>query len=132
MSIIKEFRDFAIKGNAVDMAVGIIIGGAFGKIVSSLVNDVIMLPIGRLLGKMDFSGLALNFDGSPFIKYGSFINSVIDFTITAFCIFVVVKQMNRMRPAPAAEPTTKTCPYCLSAIPLKATKCAHCTSLLEN
>ncbi|MGW8256124.1 MAG: large conductance mechanosensitive channel protein MscL [Thermoguttaceae bacterium] len=132
MSIIKEFRDFAIKGNAVDMAVGIIIGGAFGKIVSSLVNDVIMLPIGRLLGKMDFSSLALNFDGSPFIKYGSFINSLIDFTITAFCIFVVVKQMNRLRPAPAAEPTTKTCPYCLSAIPLKATKCAHCTSLLEN
>jgi large conductance mechanosensitive channel len=149
MGMLKEFREFAVKGNAVDMAVGIIIGGAFGKIVTSLVNDVIMPPIGMLLGKAPFSGLfvALNgvsYDtlekakaaGAPTINFGVFINTILDFVIVAFCIFLVVRQMNRVKkklvPEPAAEPTTKTCPECLSTIPVKAKRCAQCTSQLEG
>jgi large conductance mechanosensitive channel len=144
MGMLKEFRDFAIKGNAVDMAVGIIIGGAFGKIVASLVNDVIMPPIGMLLGGADFSNLSITLKAAiektaatpavaaVTINYGKFINNVLDFTIIALCIFMVVKQMNRLMPKPAAEVTTKTCPQCLSAIPLKAVRCAHCTSMLET
>jgi large conductance mechanosensitive channel len=138
----KEFKDFAMKGNVLDMAIGVIIGGAFGKIVSSLVSDVLMPPIGLLLGKVDFSSLFLNLSGTPqpsltaakaagapTINYGVFLQATFDFIIIAIVIFLLVKQVNRLkRPEPIAAPTTKDCPQCLSAIPLKATKCAHCTS----
>jgi large conductance mechanosensitive channel len=139
MGMLKEFREFAIKGNAVDMAVGIIIGGAFGKIVTSLVNDVIMPPIGMLLGKVDFSNLAItlkeNADDAAAvtISYGKFLNSILDFVIVAFCIFVVVRQMNRFKQMQSSsEPATKACPQCLSTIPIKATRCAHCTSSIDG
>ena len=131
MGMLKEFQDFAVKGNAVDMAVGIIIGGAFGKIVTSLVNDVVMPPIGMLLGKVDFSNLAIALNEKTAIKYGVFLNNILDFVIVALCIFLVVRQMNRLKLGPPAEPTTKSCPQCLSTIPIKATRCAHCTSALE-
>ncbi|MEW6079887.1 MAG: large-conductance mechanosensitive channel protein MscL [Thermodesulfobacteriota bacterium] len=136
--MIKEFKDFAMRGNVVDMAVGIIIGGAFGKIVSSLVKDVIMPPIGLLLGNVDFSALAVTLREKTeaaeavTINYGLFINTVLDFVIVAFAIFMVIKQMNRFKkPAPAAESTTKDCPFCFSAVPVKATRCPHCTSELK-
>ena len=144
MGMLKEFQNFAVKGNAVDMAVGIIIGGAFGKIVTSLVNDVVMPPIGMLLGKVDFSSLFVSLSGTSYesleaakkagaatVNYGLFLNNILDFVIVAFCIFLVVKQMNRLKLGPTAEPTTKSCPQCLSTIPIKATRCAHCTSNLE-
>lgn len=137
MSMLKEFREFAMRGNVVDMAVGIIIGGAFGKIVSSLVSDVIMPPIGLLLGKADFSKLILPLRDATVespavaIRYGQFINTVIDFVIVAFAIFMVIKQMNRLKAQPApAEPNTKDCPKCCSTIPIKATRCPQCTSEL--
>jgi large conductance mechanosensitive channel len=131
-----------MRGNVLDMAIGVIIGGAFGKIVSSLVSDVLMPPIGLLLGKVDFSSLFLNLSGTPqpsltaakaagvpTINYGVFLQATFDFIIIAFVIFILVKQVNRLKkPAPTAVPTTKDCPHCLSTIPLKATKCAHCTS----
>ena len=140
--MLKEFRDFAMKGNVLDMAIGVIIGGAFGKIVSSLVSDVIMPPIGLLLGKVDFPSLFLNLSGTPqpsltaakaagapTINYGVFLQAIIDFLIIAFVIFAFLKQINRLKkPEPTAVPTTKDCPQCLSTIPIKATKCAHCTS----
>jgi large conductance mechanosensitive channel len=140
--MLKEFKEFAMRGNVLDMAIGIIIGGAFGKIISSLVGDVLMPPIGRLMGNLDFSNLffALNgqvYDslkaakdaGAPTINYGLFINTVIDFVIVAFVIFMLVKQMNRLKKeAPAAAPATKECPYCFSQIALKATRCVGCTS----
>ena len=140
--MLTEFKDFAMKGNVLDMAIGVIIGGAFGKIVSSLVSDVLMPPIGLLLGKVDFSSLFLNLSGTPqpsltaakaagvpTINYGVFLQATFDFIIIAFVIFILVKQVNRLKkPAPTAVPTTKDCPHCLSTIPLKATKCAHCTS----
>ena len=140
--MLKEFKEFAMKGNVVDMAIGVIIGGAFGKIVSSLVSDVLMPPIGKLLGGVDFTGLFLNLSGAPqpsliaakaagvpTLNYGVFLQSVFDFIIVAFVIFLLVKQMNRMKkPEQLAAPTTKDCPQCLSTIPIKATKCAHCTS----
>jgi large conductance mechanosensitive channel len=124
------------------MAIGVIIGGAFGKIVSSLVSDVLMPPLGLLMGKVDFSSLFINLSGTPqpslaaakaagapTINYGVFLQATFDFIIIAFVIFLLVKQVNRLKqPAPATAPTTKDCPYCLSAIPIKATKCAHCTS----
>lgn len=135
MSMIKEFKEFAVRGNAIDMAVGIIVGAAFGKIVSSLVNDVVMPPIGLLLGNLDFSQLALTLRektdtaAAVTIKYGLFVNTVLDFVIVAFTIFMVIKQLNRFkRKEAAAAPTTKDCPKCFSAIPLKATRCPHCTS----
>ena len=143
--MLKEFRDFAMRGNVVDMAVGIIIGGAFGKIVSSFVADVLMPPIGLLLGRMDFSNLYINLSGraftslaeakvagAPTINVGLFINTILDFAIVAFALFLVIKQMNKLKkePAPAAPPT-RDCPHCLSAIPLKATRCAHCTADLK-
>ena len=138
----KEFKEFAMRGNVLDMAIGIIIGGAFGKIISSLVGDVLMPPIGKLMGNLDFSNLffALNgqvYDtlkaakdaGAPTINYGMFINTVIDFVIVAFVIFMLVKQMNRLKKeAPATAPATKECPYCFSQIALKATRCVGCTS----
>lgn len=134
MGMLSEFREFAVKGNAVDMAVGIIIGGAFGKIVTSLVNDIIMPPIGMLLASVPFSDLSIKLNEKPFIKYGVFLNTLLDFVIVAFCMFLVVRQMNRVKSAmlSSAEPTTKTCPQCLSTIPLKAKRCAHCTSQLEQ
>lgn len=145
--MLREFKEFAMRGNVIDMAVGVIIGAAFGKIVSSLTNDVLMPPIGLLLGKVDFSNLYLNLSGSAYpslaeakkggaatINYGIFINTVIDFVIVAFMIFLLIRQINRfLAPAPTqpAAPTTKDCPYCLSQIPAKATRCAHCTSQLQ-
>ena len=140
MGMIKEFKEFAMRGNVVDMAVGIIIGGAFGKIVSSLVNDVIMPPVGMLLGKVDFTQLAITLSEKTAeaeavtINYGVFLNTVLDFVIVAFCIFMVIKGMNRMKreeEKPAAEPTTKDCPRCCTAVPVKATRCPHCTSEIE-
>jgi len=137
MGFVKEFRDFAIKGNVADMAVGIIIGAAFGKIVSSLVADVIMPPIGLMLGNVDFSNLVLALreasDTAPAIevRYGAFINTIIDFAIVAFAIFLLIKQINRLKkPAPAADATTRDCPRCLMSIPCGATRCGHCTSEL--
>ncbi len=127
----KEFKDFVVRGNVIDLAVAVIIGGAFGKIVASLVNDVIMPIIGLLLGGVNFSGLSVTI-GEAAIKYGQFIQAIVDFLIIAFVIFLMVKRINKLRkPAPApAEPTTKECPYCLSTIPVKATRCPHCTSQL--
>jgi large conductance mechanosensitive channel len=139
MGMLKEFREFAMKGNVIDMAVGIIIGGAFGKIVTSFVGDVIMPPIGLLMGKVDFSDLAITLKEKTadapavVVKYGLFINTILDFTIVAFAIFLVIKQMNRLKKAePAKAPTTKDCPKCCSAIPLKATRCPLCTSELAG
>jgi large conductance mechanosensitive channel len=144
--MLKEFKAFAMRGNVMDMAVGIIIGGAFGKIVSSFVKDVIMPPIGMLMGNVDFSQLYVNLTDETFasltaaqeagaatINYGMFINTVLDFIIIAFAIFMVIKGMNNMKrkeEAPAAAPTTKDCPQCLSSIPIKAVRCAHCTAQL--
>jgi large conductance mechanosensitive channel len=129
MGMLKEFKEFALRGNVVDMAVGIVIGGAFGKIVSSLVSDVIMPPLGVLLGKVDFSGLKIPLYGDVSIRYGMFINTVVDFVIIAFAIFLVIQQLNRLkREPPPPEPTMKDCPRCFTAIPRKATRCPHCTS----
>lgn len=131
MGLLKEFKDFSVKGNAIDMAVGVVIGAAFGKIVSSLVNDIITPPLGLLLGRMDFSSLAISLNEKTTIKYGAFINTVVDFVIVAFAIFVVVKQLNRLKKAPPpADPTTKECPKCCTVIPIKASRCPHCTSEL--
>jgi len=142
--MLKEFKAFAMRGNVLDMAVGIIIGAAFGRIITSLVSDVLMPPIGLLLGKVDFSSLFLNISGKSYptlaearaagaatISYGVFLNTVIDFVIVAFVIFLLVKQVNKLqRPQPAAAPANKDCPFCLSSIPLKATRCPQCTSEL--
>jgi large conductance mechanosensitive channel len=140
----KEFREFALKGSMIDLAIGIIIGAAFGKVITSLVNDVIMPPIGLLLGKVDFSSLYLNLSGkdfvsmqeaidagAPILKYGLFVNTLIEFFIIAFVIFIVVKNINNLRKKEAEkEPETKECQYCLSSIPIKATRCPNCTSEL--
>jgi len=135
--MLKEFKEFAMRGNVIDMAVGIVIGVAFGKIVTSFVNDVIMPPIGVLLGNVDFSDLAITLKAATaeadavVIGYGSFFNTVLDFIIVAFAIFIVVKQMNRFKKkeeAPAVDPIIKDCPKCFSVIPIKATRCPHCTS----
>jgi len=146
--MLKEFKEFAMRGNVLDMAIGIIIGAAFGKIITSLVSDVIMPPIGLLLGKLDFSNLYFNLSGQPYaslaaakaagastINYGLFINTVIDFIIVAFVIFLLIRQVNKLKRQPevaAAVPITKECPYCLSAIPVKAVRCPHCTSELKT
>ncbi len=144
--MIKEFKEFVIKGNVLDMAVGIIIGAAFGKVVTSFVNDVLMPPIGLLLGKVDFSNLFINLSGKSFesladakkagaatLNYGVFLNTAIDFLIVGFAIFILVKQVNRLkREAPAAAPTARPCPFCLTDIPIKATRCPHCTSALAE
>lgn len=145
--MLKEFKAFVLRGNVVDMAVGIIIGGAFGKIVTSLVNDVLMPPIGLLLGNVDFSSLFVNLSGRPYatladakaagapiVSYGVFVNTIIDFVIVAAVIFLVIRQVSRLQrrqEAPPAAPATRTCVYCQSTIPLKATRCPHCTSALE-
>ncbi|MCS7257934.1 MAG: large conductance mechanosensitive channel protein MscL [candidate division WOR-3 bacterium] len=142
--MLKEFKEFAMRGNVLDMAVGIIIGSAFGKIVSSLVNDIIMPPIGLLLGRIDFSNLFINLSGKtvkslveakaqglPTINYGIFINTVIDFIIIAFVLFLFIRQINRLRKPKTEEVTTKQCPYCYSVINIKATRCPHCTAELK-
>ena len=153
MGMMKEFKEFAVKGNVIDMAVGIIIGAAFGTIVKSLVSDVIMPPIGLLLGNVDFSNLFVVLKhgataagpyatiadaanaGAVTLNYGVFINTIISFLIVAFAIFIVVKYINKLKrkpePAPAA-PTTKDCPYCFTKIPIKATRCPACTAELTS
>ncbi|MGH9716976.1 MAG: large conductance mechanosensitive channel protein MscL [Candidatus Acidiferrales bacterium] len=138
----KEFKAFAMRGNVLDMAIGIILGAAFGRIVTSMVSDILMPPIGLILGRVNFSSLFLNISGKSYptiaaakaagaatINYGSFINTIIDFVLVAFAIFLLVRQVNRWsKPAPVAAPTTKECPFCFTAIPLKATRCPNCTS----
>jgi large conductance mechanosensitive channel len=130
--MLKEFRDFAMRGNVLDLAVAVIIGGAFGKIVSSLVSDVLMPIVGLIMGGVNFSELAIQPAGTEaIIKYGAFIQSIIDFIIVAFVIFLIVRAMNRMKkPAPVAAPTTKECPHCFTTIAIKATRCPNCTSQL--
>jgi large conductance mechanosensitive channel len=143
--MLKEFKEFAMRGNVLDMAVGIIIGAAFGKIITSFVGDVLMPPLGLILGKVDFSNLFLNISGkaydslaaakaagAPTINYGIFLNNVIDFVIVAFAIFLLIRMVNRWnKPAPAAAPKTKDCPFCATAIPIPATRCPNCTSELR-
>jgi large conductance mechanosensitive channel len=145
--MLQEFKKFALQGNVLDMAVGIIIGASFGKIITSVVNDVLMPPIGLLVGRVDFSGLFINLSGTPYatlaeakaagvptINYGLFLNTILDFVIVALVIFLLVKQLNRLKgqkPAPAAAPTTRDCPRCVSSIPLRATRCPFCTSELQ-
>src|SRR4026208_1639907 len=129
--MLKEFKEFAMRGNVLDLAVAVIIGGAFGEIIASLVNDVLMPLIGLVLGGINFSELAFTV-GEAVVKWGAFVQSILDFVIVAFVIFMIVRAMNRMqKPAPVAAPTTKECPYCFSTIPLKATRCPNCTSELQ-
>ncbi|MFB3887012.1 MAG: large conductance mechanosensitive channel protein MscL [Thermodesulfobacteriota bacterium] len=150
--MLKEFKEFAMRGNVVDMAVGIIMGAAFGTIVTSLVSDVIMPPIGMLLGNIDFSNLflvlkegkvpgpyaslaAAKAAGATSINYGFFINTVISFLIVAFSVFILVRSINKLKRQEVAQPpapSTKECPYCVSSIPVKATRCPHCTSELKT
>jgi large conductance mechanosensitive channel len=128
--MLKEFKEFAIRGNVLDLAVAVIIGGAFGKIITSLVNDILMPLIGLVMGGVNFSELSVTV-GAAVIKYGAFIQSIVDFIIVAFVIFLIVRTMNRMkRPEPVAAPSTKECPHCFTAIPIKATRCPNCTSQL--
>jgi len=145
--MLKEFKEFALRGNVLDLAIGVIIGSAFGKIITSLVNDVLMPPFGLLLGKVDFSNLYLNLSGGEYsslteaesagavtIKYGGFLNTLVDFLIIAFVIFLLIRQINRLqkeeeKPIP---PSTRECPYCLTSIPIKATRCPACTSQLDS
>jgi large conductance mechanosensitive channel len=145
--MLKEFREFAMRGNVVDMAVGIVIGGSFGKIATSLVNDIIMPPIGLMLGKVDFTNLFVALDskaykslavakaaGAPTLNYGAFINNVLDFVIVAFAMFLIVTQYQKLQDrigGPKAAPTTTKCTYCLMEIPIGAKRCAHCTSELK-
>ena len=141
-----EFKKFAMRGNVIDLAIGVIIGGAFNKIITSLVNDIIMPPIGLALGKVDFRDLYINLSGEKFaslaeaqeagavtINYGVFINTIVDFLIVAFTVFLLIRQINKLKKEedkPAA-PTTKDCPYCLTSIPIKATRCPACTSKVD-
>src|SRR5271163_2965733 len=141
--MLKEFKEFAMRGNVLDMAVGIIIGAAFGKIVASFVEDVMMPPLGRLVGRVDFSSLFIPLNGehydsialaktagAPTLNYGLFLNTVINFLIVAFAVFLLVRMVNRwtIKPAPAAAPTTKDCPQCAMSVPIQAKRCGHCTS----
>ncbi|GAA0067725.1 MAG: large conductance mechanosensitive channel protein MscL [Clostridium perfringens] len=147
----KEFKEFAMKGNVIDLAIGVVIGGAFGKIVTSLVNDIIMPVVGSLVGKVDFSNLYINLSGQQFnslqeaqaagaatINYGLFLNNLINFLIIAFSIFIVIKQINKLKNLTMkkeevkVEATEKDCPYCYTKIDIKATRCPHCTSVLEE
>ena len=143
--MLKEFKTFIMRGNVLDLAVGIIIGGAFGKIISSFVNDILMPPLGMIMGKINVADLFINLSGKPYptvaaakaagaptINYGLFINTVIDFLIVAFAIYLMIVQVNRLSKKPeAAPPATKECPFCISAVPIKATRCPNCTSNLE-
>lgn len=145
MKIAEEFKAFVMRGNVIDMAVGVIIGGAFGKIVASMVSDIIMPPIGLLLGKVDFSSLFINMSGkvygslaeaqaagAPTLNYGLFLNNVINFLIVAFVIFIMIRQINKLqkpaKPGSPAAPTTKECPFCCSTVAIKAVRCPNCTS----
>jgi large conductance mechanosensitive channel len=140
--VLKEFKEFAMRGSVLDLAVGVIIGAAFGKVVSSLVDDVLMPPLGRLIGKVDFSNLYINLSGTHYdtlaeakqhgaaLSYGNFINTIINFLIVAFAIFLLVRSVNKWLPKPAPPVTTKECPQCAMAIPIGAKKCGHCTSVL--
>lgn len=143
--MLKDFRDFVMKGNVIDLAVAVVIGAAFGKIIASLTNDIILPPIGMLLGQVNFTDLFISLDGkqyaslaiaqaagAPTINYGVFINTIIDFIIVAFVIFLIVRTMNKMKsqPAPSA-PSTKECPHCYTQIPIPATRCPNCTSDLK-
>jgi large conductance mechanosensitive channel len=144
--MIKEFKEFAMRGNVLDMGVGVILGVAFGQIVTSFVQDILMPPIGRLLGHVDFSNFFISLSGThydtlaaaqaagaPTLNYGVFANTIINFLIIAFAVFLLVRQVNRLvaKSVPAPAPASRDCPYCLSAVPMKATKCAHCTSELR-
>jgi large conductance mechanosensitive channel len=143
--MLQEFKEFVMRGNVVDLAIGVVIGAAFGKIVTSFVEDVLMPPIGLLLGNVDFSNLFINLSGGNYpsvaaakaagaatLNYGIFFNNILNFLIIAFAIFMLIKQINRLqKPAAAPAPTTKDCPQCLMAIPMKATRCGHCTSELK-
>src|SRR5580704_12914525 len=143
--MLKEFKAFVMRGNVLDLAVGVIIGAAFGKIVSSLVDDILMPPIGRALGQVDFSNLFVNLGkvpysslgdakkaGAPTLNYGVFLNTIINFLIVAFCVFVIIQIIHKWtnKPAPPAPPTTKDCPQCAMTIPIAAKKCGHCTTQL--
>lgn len=143
--MLKEFKEFVMRGNVVDMAVGIIIGASFGKIITSLVSDIIMPPIGLALGHVDFSNLFINISGTEYpsiaaakaagaatINYGVFLNTILDFVIVAFVVFLVIRQVNRLRKEAAPTPTTRNCPLCLSTIPLGAVRCAYCTADLKS
>jgi large conductance mechanosensitive channel len=145
MSMAQDFKAFVMRGNVVDLAVGVIIGAAFGKIVSSMVDDVLMPPIGKALGHVDFSGLFINLTDTPYatlaeakshnaatLNYGIFINTVINFIIVAFCVFIIIQIIHKWtnKPAPPAPPTTKDCPQCAMSIPIAAKKCGHCTTQL--
>lgn len=143
MSFLQEFKKFAVRGNVLDMAIGVIIGGAFSKIVSSVVTNIIMPPLSLIIGKVDFSNLFISLDGhtynslkeaqaakSPVISYGIFLNSVLDFLLIALVIFIMIKQLNKIMPPPPAKAVRK-CPYCKSAIDDEATRCPHCTSQLQ-
>jgi large conductance mechanosensitive channel len=138
----KEFREFAKRGNVIDLAVGVIIGAAFGKVVASLVSDVVMPPIGLLIGRVDFKNLYIPLTGerfatladaqkagAPTINYGMFLNTIVEFGIVLFVVFLLVRQINRLSPPPAA-PTPRECPFCASTIPIKARRCPFCTSEL--
>jgi len=146
--MLKEFKEFAIRGNVIDMAIGIVVGVAFGKIVTAFVSDIMMPPIGLITGKVNFSSLFLNLSdkhyetlaeakaaGAATINYGQFINTIIDFVIVAFAVFMLIRQINRLNrqaePAPV-PPANKECPYCMSVIPAKASRCPHCTSELNG
>lgn len=145
MSMMQEFKEFAVKGNVIDLAIAVVIGGAFGKIITSFVNDIIMPPIGLAMGKVNFTDLFIDLSGkgfttlkaakdagAPVISYGVFLNTIIDFIIIAFVIFLVIRQINRMKKEPApAPPNTKECGFCCSAIPVSATRCPQCTSELK-
>ena len=141
--MLKEFRDFALRGNVLELALAVVLGAAFGRIVTSLVDDILMPPLGLLFGGMDFRELFLDLSGrayptlaaaqaagAPVIRYGLFLNALVAFVIVAFALFLLVRQVSRFLPKPAAAPATRDCPYCLSAVPLKATRCAHCTAQL--
>ena len=145
MSFYDDFKKFAMRGNVVDLAVGVIIGGAFGKIVSSLVSNVVMPPLGMLIGKVDFTNLFISLNGqdyatleaakkagAPVIAYGSFLNAVLDFVILAFVVFCMIRQINKLTPEKPPAPDPRKCPYCKSAIADDATRCPHCTSQLEE
>lgn len=132
--MLKEFKAFVMRGNVLDLAVAVIIGGAFGKIISSLVNDILMPLIGLVMGGVNFTELSFTV-GEAVVKWGAFVQAIVDFLIIAFVIFMIVKSVNvtmkKEEPAPAAEPTAKDCPYCYSSIAIKATRCPHCTSELK-
>ena len=137
MSFFEEFKKFAMRGNVIDLAVGVVIGGAFGKITSSLVDNIIMPPLSLLFGKVDFSGLFISLNGQHYdtlkahiLAYGLLINTIVNFLIIAFAIFVLIKQINRLTPSPAPAPEPRLCPFCKTAIADDATRCPHCTSQL--